>query len=273
MSAFTLSAPFSRLLLNYYFGRDHFLKMRLWKWLHLLLGRPRFGFRYGQCTLSLALDDLIQREILQTGFYDRQVLEAFEGLMAQDEVVWDIGAHIGSVGLWLGQSEKVSEVHFFEPNPVSFNLLKKHCERNASSKWFTHPIALSDSNEPRMLFPGKSGNLGIAGFDSTWGAPSVPVRCERADNFIVKEELRLPTLIKIDTEGAEEAILRGLAGTLSPAPPKAIVFEGHLDAHGKAIHQNVFSELDRWGYDVRPLPHSPETTTVNFLAVHRNLIR
>lgn len=272
--SWTLAPNLSASLLRYYFGPDHKLKQRLWSWLHRLCGSPRFTIAYGRrAWLSLDIHDFIQFEILKEGFYEPEVWEALSSFAAQDEVVWDVGANIGSVGILAAVNPRVKEVHCFEPSPKTFADLERNCRLNPRLKITAHSVALSERSQVRPLFLGLTHNTGVAGFSPTWNAASVPVRCVTGDEWIEQGNAPAPTLIKIDVEGAEELVLRGLAKTLKNYPPKAIILEGHRDVQGTPLNESLHCYLKSLGYRCRQLSYPDDRATVNYLATPHEVRR
>lgn len=250
----------SRLLLGYYLGPNHPMKLRLWGYLMAALGNPRFTVDYFGKPITLDIRDWIQNEILVRGSFDSDVWEAMDAVATQDEVFWDIGAHIGSVALRAAGDRRFKEVQAFEPHPETFTALKKNTELNARWKegiLQANPIALSDKAEDRELFVGLTANQGLASFTSRWGTKSIQVSTQTLDGLIARG-FSPPTLIKIDTEGAEKAVLQGATVLLKQKPPKKIVFESEL-AEGSIRDKKLAEILEKSGYRIQPIVGKGET--------------
>jgi len=88
------------LLARYRVAPDHPAKLRLWRWLYTLTGRPEVCVRYaGRARLRLDLEDLVQFAIAQDGFYEPEVWDALAAFASGDEVVWDVGGHVGGMAI------------------------------------------------------------------------------------------------------------------------------------------------------------------------------
>ncbi len=263
----SLTATLSHWLLRYYFGPDHPGKLRIWTGLHRFLGRPRFVVPYGeQAHLSLDFSDFIQFEILKTGAYEREVWDRLVPFVDAKEIIWDIGANIGSFTFLAAQHPGVRTVHCFEPNPPVFAQLEKNRRLNPDLPVQPHGVALSSRNEARPFFTGLSANRGVGGFEPRWNNESIEVPCFRGDDWIAQGHAPAPTLIKLDIEGAELEALQGLEATLRQSPPKAIIFEAHWGGDGKLVSQPVVDYLAALGFHT-PLPESGlEGHPVNLLS-------
>ena len=132
-----------------------------------------------------------------------------------DQVV-DVGANRGSFALYA--SRRVGEngrVICFEPNPGCVTILKKAIEVNSIRNIEVFNLGLSDSSGILTLTIPKI-NSGEATFgasryskDETY---SVDVEVTQGDSII---SAVVPSLIKIDVEGFEPRVLRGLATTIA----------------------------------------------------------
>ncbi len=258
---------FSKWWLRYYFGPDHPFKIRLMDFVHRLFGAPRFLTQTKPgAVLALDLVDLVSREILRSGSYHPEVLEAFDRVASTGEVLWDIGAHVGSVGLGCAARPWCQEVHCFEPFGPTAKRLRRNLELNPHLYVKAHEIALEENNTPRPFFSGLSGNIGVAGFGDYWGTESIELRPETGDELISSGKAPAPTLIKIDAEGSELAVLHGLKATFTARAPKAVIFETHLDLSGKPQDRGVHSWLEERGYQVTILDSGHPGPTQNAIA-------
>jgi len=260
----------SSLLLRYYFGPDHLAKLRLWSVVMALLGKPRFVCRYNKkALLSLDMNDFIQNEIIQHGAYEPEVWDALAKSVTADEVFWDVGAHIGTVGIRAAVDERVASVHLFEPNPRTFGYLTENVRLNPSLKLTAHPIALSDEDGMKPLFFGLEGNQGLSALLPNFTNRSVEVQVLKGDSVIERGMAKAPTLIKFDVERNEYRAIKGLEKTLRRSPPKAIVFEAEIGV-GKRDADDIVELLATFGYQSTQFKYPQERNTVNFLAVLRS---
>src|SRR5262245_29400794 len=88
------------LLARAYIAPDQSAKLRIWRWLYRLFGRPAVVVNYARGAL-LKLDylDYVQSHILHSGAYEPEVWEVVSAFAERSEVLWDIGAHVGSFSI------------------------------------------------------------------------------------------------------------------------------------------------------------------------------
>jgi FkbM family methyltransferase len=122
-----------------------------------------------------------------------------------DDCVWDIGANVGFYTEQLSQLAKF--VVAFEPIPLNFQQIKARALANVSCQQF----ALGDMQTELPM----SQN---AQYSSLCPSPYVrndatrePVSVIPGDSLV---DLPLPNVVKIDVEGYEPEVIRGMANTL-----------------------------------------------------------
>lgn len=154
----------------------------------------------------------------------------FETLIFKQEVsegmnVIDIGAHWGYyttlAAELVGENGKVFA---FEPNPHNYSLLVKNIEANEYNNVIATQKAISDKIEATKLFlaPGNSGDHRI--YDTNEGRNFIEVETISLDEFF-KDRNEKIDLIKIDTQGAEMAVIKGMNSIIKKNPKLKIITE------------------------------------------------
>ena len=167
-------------------------------------------------------------------------------LLGRDGVYVDAGAHVGRWAVRLaGQARKVIAV---EPDPVTTAVLRRNIALNGLGNVTVVEAAAWDGDEMLRL----EDPLGRAcsGTNRTLPDEAGTVRGQRLDDLLAGEDGI--TLVKIDTEGADLHVLRGLAGTLARCRP-AMVVERH-DFLGYYAAADLFALLGDLGYTWRDGP-------------------
>ena len=240
----------SQLLRAYFRGPDHPAKLRLWEWMRRLTGHPLFLVRYMKDGwIHVDERDRIGRELFIEGFYEPEVWETLAAFADSNEIVWDIGAHIGSFALRPMSDPRVQEVHAFEPNPRQLEILSSNVSMN-SGRCVVHPFALSDRQETRPLYQGPPHNTGLSSLAVAVSEEADVVNCRTVDSLVFEEKIPPPSLLKVDAEDWELHVFQGAERTLSEFPPKAIVFEG-IDEESGLPAGEAASFLKKKGYAIR----------------------
>ncbi|HEV8066223.1 MAG TPA: FkbM family methyltransferase [Planctomycetaceae bacterium] len=187
-------------------------------------------------------------------YYQPDISRVLEILLRPGDQYVDVGANVGMTAL-LARSRigKQGKGLAFEPNPVAFARLKEHFEMNCVKNFDLVPRAVADCESVQWLFvPRDEMLLGTFVPEKAEGT-RVEVRTEPADPYVAGFDPAKPTLIKIDVEGYEVQVLRGIQSLL--ARPNVIVVTEIADAKlRRAGHsrEELHSLLADFGF----LPHT-----------------
>lgn len=181
----------------------------------------------GGSLMDLDTADFLQCELYVCRDFERDVrLEIMKRLKPGDTFL-DIGANVGFFSLCA--SRRVGEkgaVYAFEPAPETRKSLNRNLELNGVRNVITVPVALSDSMGSGELFLNAKHNSGAASLhQSPDSGGAVEVKLDTYDNFAEKNGLPVPALVKIDVEGAEMNVLRGMRELLSRPDRPPIILE------------------------------------------------
>jgi len=146
-------------------------------------------------------------------------------------LIFDCGSNIGMSVLFFKKLYPNARIVAFEPDPLTFEILRRNVDQNHLSAVELHQIALSDRAADIELFRDGSprgSSLLVSTVRQRHGGPGVLVRAERLSERITSEI----DLLKIDVEGAEEAIMRDLTGKgkLRLARRLHLEYHHHIDA-------------------------------------------
>ncbi len=198
---------------------------------------------------------------MMEGGYDSFFFQAIRKLGGiESSTIWDVGAHIGYHSLAFASLVGLSgRVVAFEPNPYNLARFRKNLEKNPAlaQRVTTFNYALSDSDgEETFIFSPEVDNGRSSGSHLDRIIPpenanayrsfaQIQVRTIKADTMILDNLAPIPSAIKIDVEGAEQAVLKGSSELLLSEKP--ILF---IEIHNIAMMFNVQKFLYRYGYEM-----------------------
>ena len=136
----------------------------------------------------------------------------------------DVGANVGSVSLLV--ADKISCAILFEPDPVAAARARENITLN-QLPFEVHELVVSDV-QGTVEFEDAGGanpcNRTVVGFKTT--GPTRTVRRITLDEFLdsqaITSEIRA---VKIDVEGHENAVIRGMKRLLQDKRPQLVMFE------------------------------------------------
>jgi FkbM family methyltransferase len=173
------------------------------------------------------------------GTYEREVQRLFQQSLRPGDVCFDVGANVGFYTLLA--SRLVGErgtVVAFEPLPRNLGYLRRHLEANRIRNVRLLPVAVSDRGGTAHFAEGNGPAMG-----SLAESGGLEVQTVTLDQLVASGELPAPSFVKIDVEGAEDAVLTGAAGLLRAHHPTIL-----LSTHGYRHHQTCWSRLKEFGY-------------------------
>ncbi|KQT03037.1 hypothetical protein ASG57_15780 [Bradyrhizobium sp. Leaf396] len=155
----------------------------------------------------------------------------------QGDVVWDVGANVGhytvSFSDWVGVSGKVFA---FEPDAANLPKLQSACAERQNVKILG--CGLSEKTErSRFLGDGGDGTTShVVRSGESIPEGTIEVQLRTGDEVIASGQAAVPDLIKIDVEGHELSVLKGLQETLTSRRLRKVFVEVHfgvLDRSGR----------------------------------------
>ena len=208
----------------------------------------------------LADDETEFRRALAYG-EEAPFLGAILSHLGSGDSYWDIGA---SVGLYTviaaARVGPTGQVVAFEPERSSFKRLTSNvCHNGFDDRVILCANALgAERTELVLTVAGHhaSGAHSFVGVHDGGGAPDEQViAVVPGDDFSDEHELRIPTVMKIDVEGAELDVVKGLLRTLDAPELRAVFVEVHfatLDAAGRGRDpKTLISTMNAYGFGRR----------------------
>ena len=133
-----------------------------------------------------------------------------------------MGANIGTHSVAFARD--FAQVHAFEPNSALWPSFERHMALNNLKNVQLHKVGLSDREEilPFYLTEHDNMGLGTAAPDQVYDVPlrlAGTIRVVHGDTYLSASGAGVIDFVKIDVQGLEMLVLRGLAGTLSAHHP------------------------------------------------------
>jgi FkbM family methyltransferase len=193
--------------------------------------------------MELDLGDWVAKHIFVSGVFELGVTSLLAARVRRGDTVVDVGANVGYFTLLCaGLVGDRGQVVAIEPNPEVRTQLERNIARNDLRNVRVFDFALADEPGELTLFLGPPDNTGLSSFRTPRDCPrALSVRTERFDTLLPPWNNQL-ALVKIDVEGAELKVLRGMRHTLAVAQPDLIV-ELSPDFLAQ-LGDNVFALLD-----------------------------
>jgi len=154
-------------------------------------------------------------------------------------MIFDVGAHKGQTSLHFCKLFPQSFIHAFEPSPYLFAEIEKNLSKKKNIR--CHNFALGETNEKAFLTKPNSDLCGQVIKAQEKNSTSISVR--RLDEFCQVEKIDSIDLLKIDVEGNELSVLRGVSGMFERNAIRAILLECDFNKDDKQ-HSYFFDIFD-----------------------------
>jgi len=160
------------------------------------------------------------------GTYEELESKIMEEKIEMGNIVVDVGANIGLHTLNMAKIVgNTGQVFAFEPDPSNFEILKKNVKINNYKNIILEQKAVGDKHGRTTLYqsdhPGKHRI-----FPQTEQAKSqVQVELTNLDNYFDSDMIDKINFIKIDVEGLEFSVLKGMKNILKNSKKIKILFE------------------------------------------------
>lgn len=187
------------------------------------------------------LRDNVQAELFYLGSYSAPDIKILRERLRWGDCFLDVGAHVGLFSVELGKHVGPrGHVYAVEPAVDSVRLLQLHAQVNNVSNVTVVDVALGERAEHALLRrdaqnPNDAGRRSLSGTGSAIQNTKV---C-RLDDLVASGIVRLDKglhAVKIDVEGAEVSVVRGMSEVLSEFRPHSLLIE---------VSQESLIELDK----------------------------
>jgi FkbM family methyltransferase len=163
---------------------------------------------------------------------ERKLLEHLASMLKPGDVVYDIGANMGLYAVFLAQAVGAQgQVIAFEPEPHYCERLRGNAALNGLRNIRVSCLALGEHSGELELLPSQVGiaapRVAELPPDGERGRAGRKVQVVEGDRLVEIEDLPLPRAVKIDVEGHEYAVLKGLRRTLSTPLCQIVCCEVH----------------------------------------------
>ena len=189
------------------------------------------------------------------GIYEPKVIRALQQHLRVGDTCLDVGGHVGYLTLLMARLVGPGgRVVAFEPVPETFEALRENVRLNGLENVTLECTAVGENQGMISLFCDAAQELSWTPSVSAYSVPGnnlkkIAVPVLSLDGYLESSALR-PSLVKIDVEGAELAVLRGARRMLLEARPVVLV---EIHDRGAGHRAEVMQILDACGYVVNEL--------------------
>lgn len=241
------AAPLARLYIRY--SPWGWLKPALWRRVHWRPQDQIASTRFGAVFACHSLD-LVQGYIYYFGVWEPNltafVIRRLKGLSGRTFV--DVGANVGYYSILAAQQLSGGQVVAIEAFPSIYSKLRRNIGLNGIGCIRTIPMAATEQDcELQMYHAGTSNEGATTALPGIFSGVPVAVPGRPLSVLLTADEVASLRLLKIDVEGAELDVVRGLAPILSQCPADA-EFVVEIAVDERATVDEIFAIFSASGY-------------------------
>jgi FkbM family methyltransferase len=154
-------------------------------------------------------------------------VEWLERELRDGDALYDVGANVGSYALIAAAVRPGATVVAIEPGPANYAGLCRNVALNGMGGTVV-PLPVGLAAETHLGSFGLTDDAAGAAdhvLDAPGAAGSVPVLAYALDDLVAAFRLPPPTLLKIDVDGSEDAVLAGASATLDGPHLRSLIVE------------------------------------------------
>jgi len=200
--------------------------------------------------------DLVSNIILREKIWEAYETELMINALSSGDTVLDIGANIGYYSLIAGKHVGVNgKVFSFEPENRNFQLLQKNIQNNNLHNVTSFNQGLGEKPETIDLFTHDDNYGDHRAFNFEKNRQKTSIDIITGDQIAQNLDV---SLIKIDTQGYEHAILKGLRDTLKRNQHQVTMI---LEFWPFALEQNhtsaeaLLNEISQYEFNIHVIDH------------------
>lgn len=225
---------------KYFFGKK--LYQPFWKW---VFDTSLKGMNVGyDCGVTTSGEVVVLKKL-------RKILNVPD---TENLVIFDVGANKGDYSTCVAKVlTPPFTLYSFEPSEIAFNQLKLNLNKVAALNGRLHlfQLGFGSVNQKEFLISSEIGSSRGSLYQrdllnrQSHKIISEPVSIEKIDDFILKNNINLIHLLKLDVEGHELEALKGASKSITENKIKAIQFEfGGCNVDSRTYFKDFFQLLE-----------------------------
>ena len=168
-------------------------------------------FRNGtKCIIRDKSDAVVFLENFFLNAYDLE--KGFD--IKENDVIIDVGAHVGYFTIYAAQKAKNGKIISFEPSKESFQVLENNLKINNIQNVIGENLGVRSKSGDSILYIDKNHEIGDSMFSNDEDLTKENVQVTSIPEIVKKHKIESIDLLKLDCEGAEYEIILELPSSI-----------------------------------------------------------
>jgi FkbM family methyltransferase len=169
----------------------------------------------------------------------------------QIRTVLDVGANVGKWSLIAAETFPQATIYALEIVPATAAELRSRTAGQTRVRPFNLGLADHTGTLTIRYHPSASAHATLTEYPHGWEAERIGCPVMRGDEFLGREGIRDIDFLKLDVEGAEHLVLRGLEGVLRERRIRFVQFEyGRVNIMTRFLLKDFYNLFAGYGYVV-----------------------
>ncbi len=182
--------------------------------------------RYGNAVVVLNPNDPVVSGALTLRVYERSETAFFLQACEPGMTVLDVGANVGYYTALASQAVGPGGlVLALEPDPENYDCLRRTVEANQARNVRCFQVAAAESDGRQDLFRSSTNRADNRLYETGEGWSSVRVETVVLDHLLESQSVATIDIFKVDVQGAESRVIRGLENTLRRSESLVMMME------------------------------------------------
>ena len=171
-------------------------------------------------------------------FEEHGLLQAVLESCKPNDIVWDVGGNCGLFSYLLAKQNPSLKIFFFEPNPFVYRIACEALKPFSNVQGVNAGLSSKSDTSALLTVPiGGSACGTLENIKTQREGPAFNVRLHVGDSLVETGTYHAPDIIKIDTEGHEIDVIKGLSRLIRTKKPK--VFFEHISLTEEDIQNHL----------------------------------
>jgi len=176
--------------------------------------------------------------LLGDKFEENGLIQAIIHFSKPEDVIWDVGGNCGLFSYLLAKNLPKNKIVFFEPNPFVYRIACEALKPFSNVQGVNAGLSSkSDASALLTIPPGGSACGTLENIKTQSKGQALKVRLCVGDRLVETGAYPAPDIVKIDTEGHEIDVIKGLSELIKTKRPK--VFFEHISLTEKDIQNHL----------------------------------
>lgn len=258
-------------------------RLLIWKLNQLFFHLPKIVNLTPEMKCICHPDSSFGSLIIYTKLPEYEEMNFIYNYLKKDDIFLDVGANIGAHTLMAASKIKTGKIFSFEPSSKALRYLKENIQINNLNSIVTIiDKVVSDKNGLEKFIIGKHSEVDHIGEKDDQLHEMKTIPSIGLDKFLTEQKINYVDLIKIDVEGAELKVLKGLRGYLAGGKVGMIIFEinSNCGIYGYSV-KDMINFLEQYDFLLYSLDSKDKLSklivknvdslhTFNAIAVHQS---